>query len=73
MSYLSFRLVDDAISTPNLNDLTEDSVEDPPDIPKAVRIDLAHQAWKDANGQLAIKKAARTFDVGYSTLRDRIK
>ena len=53
-------------------DLTEDSVEDLPDLAKAVRIDLAHQAWKNANGQLAMKKAARTFGVNYSTLHNRI-
>ena len=54
MSYHSFRLdpniVNSAILTPNLDNNIEDNVEDPPDIEKAVRIDLAHQAWKDANG-----------------------
>ena len=57
---------------PNLDDNIEDNVEDPPDIEKAVRIDLAHQAWKDANGQLAIRKAAWTFGISFSMLNGRI-
>ena len=48
MSYHSFRLdpniVNSAILTLNLDNNIEDNVEDPPDIEKAVRIDLAHQA-----------------------------
>src|SRR5256885_27154 len=78
MSFLSFPLgpnVADAISTPDLDDnsdFSEDSVEDQPDLPKAVRIDLAHRAWKDASGELPIRKAASTFGVSESTLRGRI-
>src|SRR6266516_81562 len=79
MSYLSFPLdsnVADVISTPDLDDnsdFTEDNTEDTPDLPNAVRIDLAHKAWKDANGELHIRKATRTFGVSESTLRGRIK
>jgi len=59
-------------------DPAKDPIEDPPELSKAVRIDLAYQAWKDANKhdprkkQLSIKKAARIFGVSYTTLYDRI-
>ena len=76
MSYHSFRLdpniVNSAILTPNLDNNIEDNVEDPPDIEKAVRIDLAHQAWKDVNEQLAIRKAARIFGISFSILNSCI-
>jgi hypothetical protein len=42
------------------------------EIAKAQRIALAHQAWTAANGDLSIKKAARTYGVTYSTLHRRI-
>lgn len=42
-------------------------------LPKSVRIDLAHQAWKDANGQLSMRKAAGMYQVSLSTLQGRIK
>jgi hypothetical protein len=75
MSYITFRLdptvVDNAILLPDLDDNIED-VQDPPDLPKHVRIELAHQAWKDGKGKLKIAQAARTFGIGYTTLYDRI-
>jgi hypothetical protein len=52
-------------------DLVED-VEDPPDLPISVRIDVAHQAWKDANGAATIRQICRTFKVNPSTLHSRI-
>jgi len=71
MSYVAFRLdptvVYNAISTPDIED-----VEDPLDLPIAVRIDLAHQAWIDAKGKLTIGKACREFGVNPSTLHGRI-
>src|SRR2546423_5932876 len=39
----------------------EDAIEDLPELPKDLRIGLAHKAWNDANGQLSIKKAAHIF------------
>jgi hypothetical protein len=75
MSYIQFRLdptvVDNASLSPDLDDNIED-VEDPPDLPKDVRIALAHQAWIDAKGSLTKGKAARIFGVSPSTLKDRI-
>jgi helix-turn-helix, Psq domain len=46
--------------------------DDPPELSKAMRIDLAHQAWKNANGKLSMKKAARIFGVSFSTLQGQI-
>ena len=60
ISYHNFRLdpniVNSAILTPNLDNNIKDNIENSPDIEKAVRIDLAHQAQKDTNGQLVIRK-----------------
>jgi hypothetical protein len=75
MSYVTFCLdpnvVHNAISTPDLDDNIKD-VEDPPDLPMAMRIDLAHQAWINAKGQLTIGKACCEFGVYPSTLHGRI-
>jgi helix-turn-helix, Psq domain len=75
MSYVAFRLdstvVHNAISTPDLDDNIRD-VKDPPNILMAVRIDLAHQAWINAKGELTIGKACREFGVNPSTLHGRI-
>ena len=58
MSYIMFRL------DPTVVDITLDQVvEDLPELPKEVRIDLAHQAWRDEKGKLSIPKAARQFGV----------
>ncbi|OXV05136.1 hypothetical protein Egran_07096 [Elaphomyces granulatus] len=57
MSFIEFRL------DPNV----------PPDLSKAERIGLAFQAWKDANGQLSMRRAARIFDVSWTTPQGRIK
>jgi transposase-like protein len=69
MLYLSFRL--DPTVVDNALDEWED-VEDQLDLPKEVRIELAHQAWKNGNGKLKIGKLAREFGISYSTLYDRI-
>src|SRR5450432_1107832 len=42
-------------------------------LPRSQRIALAYQAWKDADGQISMKKAARMFNVSSSTLQGRIK
>jgi hypothetical protein len=87
MSYITFRLdsiaVENAASPPDLgsnldpilgpNDDDFKDIEDPPELPLDVRIDLAHQAWKEAKGKLPIREAARIFGVEYSTIRDRTK
>jgi hypothetical protein len=51
----------------------ENIIFDVPAPDKAQRIALAHQTWKDSNGQLSMRKAAAQFGVSYSTLQDRIK
>jgi hypothetical protein len=75
MLYVTFCLdltvVYNAISTPDLDNNIKD-VEDPPDLLMAVRIDLAHQAWIDAKGELTISTACRGFGVNPSTLHGRI-
>jgi helix-turn-helix, Psq domain len=75
MSYVAFCLdptvVYNAISTLDIDDNIED-VENPLDLPMAVRIDLAHQAWIDAKGELTIGKACREFGVNPSTLHGQI-
>lgn len=74
MSNFTFRLdptvVHNAISTLDLDNIKD--VEDPPDLPMAVRIDLAHRAWIDARGELTIGKACCGFGVNPSTLHGRI-
>src|SRR5947207_1545554 len=47
----------------------EDDTEDQPELPKDVRIGLSHKAWKDANGQLSMRKAARIFGISRTTLQ----
>jgi hypothetical protein len=42
------------------------------ELPKTVRIEIAHQAWIKEKGNLTIKDAARRFCVVYSTLHARI-
>src|SRR6266480_1859128 len=56
----------------SIEEPAEDAIEDLPELPKDERISLAHKAWKDANGQLSIKKAARIFGVSWTTLQGRI-
>jgi hypothetical protein len=81
MSFFEFCLdpnvVNDAIFTPNsddnVNPAEDNNVIEPPDLSKAERIDLAFQAWKDANGQLSMRRAARIFGVSWTTLQGRIK
>ncbi len=48
------------------------SYESDDELPKAVRIELAHQAWIREKSTLKIKDVARRFGVAYSTLNDRI-
>jgi len=60
-----------------VNSPVDSSINDPfkeseDELPKAVRIELAHQAWIQENGASKIKDVARCFGVGYSTLRDCI-
>jgi hypothetical protein len=84
MAQINFRL-DPNIVLPNTaeptsapddrNDIdasVDSDTNDQPDPSKTERIELAHIAWRDANGQLSIKKAARIFGISYSTLRGRI-
>jgi hypothetical protein len=61
----------DPILEPNDDDFED--IEDPPELPLDVRINLAHQAWKEVKGKLPIREAARIFGVEYSTIQDRTK
>jgi len=76
MAYINFRLNPTVAGHATLSprrdlDLVED-VEDPPDLLMSVRIDLAYQAWKDANRAATIRQICRTFKVNPSTLYSRI-
>jgi hypothetical protein len=87
MSYITFRrdsiAVENAASPPDLgsnldpilgpNDYDFEDIEDPLELPLDIRIDLAHQAWKEAKGKLSIREAARIFGVKYSTVQDQTK
>src|SRR5271163_2776146 len=42
------------------------------ELPKEVRIHMAYDAWKTANGALSIRKAARQRGIHHRTLTDRI-
>jgi len=42
------------------------------ELPKSVRLKLAHKAWIDANGTRSIKDIACTFRVAFSILNRRI-
>ena len=55
-----------------MSDATSDLVVDRPEVPKDQRVALAQQAWEESKGALSMRSAARTYGVGYSTLRDRI-
>jgi hypothetical protein len=50
----------------------EDSFEAPPILPRSERLFPADKAWVDANGALSMKKAARQYDIVYSTLYNQI-
>lgn len=53
---------------------TDDNFDsDQEELPKPLRISMAHQAWKAANGTLLIRKAARQHGISYRTLIDRIQ
>src|ERR1700722_176770 len=55
-----------------MSDATSDLVVDLPEVPKDQRVALAQQAWEESKGALSMRSAARTYGVGYSTLRDHI-
>src|SRR5436305_12537568 len=59
---------DDIEDQPGIKDDTEDQ----PELPKDVRIGLSYKAWKDANGQLSMRKAARIFRISWTTLQGHI-
>ena len=42
-------------------------------MPYRERIDLAYEAWNDANRALSIRRAGEDYRVAYSTLNGRIK
>ena len=44
----------------------------PVTLPKAERTDLAHTAWKDADGIISGRKIAKRHGIPKSTLYDRI-
>ncbi len=46
---------------------------DPIEIPKAQCLEIAYQAWKEAEGALSIRTAARQYGVAFSTLQKRTK
>jgi hypothetical protein len=58
-----------------IDNLIEDNnaYESEDELPKSVRLQLAHEAWIKANGTCSIKEIARTFGVAFSTLNRRIK
>jgi helix-turn-helix, Psq domain len=60
------------IDVNSLTDQVDSDTNGPPNLPKAGRIHLVHRAWRDANGQLSIKKVARIFGISYPTLHGRI-
>ncbi len=43
-----------------------------PEIPYEERLQLAQEKWKQSNGALSVRKAARMYRVRRETLRDRI-
>jgi hypothetical protein len=51
----------------------DDAYESEDELPKSVRLQLAHEAWIKANGTCSIRDTARTFGVAYSTLNGRIR
>jgi hypothetical protein len=46
---------------------------EPEELADTVRLEMAFDAWKDANDHLSIRKAARQHGIPWETLRDRIK
>ena len=52
--------------------IDDDFDSDLEELPKSIRISMAHEAWKAANRSLSIRKAARQHGIAYHTLIDRI-
>ena len=52
---------------------TDDEFDsDQEELPQSIRIAMAYQAWKAANGSLSIQKATRQHGISYHTLIDLI-
>ena len=61
----SLPITDPSLPTPNIQWAVQ--------VPYRERIDLAYEAWNDANGALSIRRAGEDYGVAYSTLNGRIK
>ena len=61
------------IDQPINSSIDDPAYESEDELPKSVRLELAHKAWIDANSTRSIKDIARTFGVAFSTLNGRIK
>ena len=48
------------------------TLQDPDEIPKSKRLELACNVWKDPTNKLSIRKIARQYGISHSTLGDRI-
>jgi hypothetical protein len=46
---------------------------EPEEVAYAVRLEMAHDAWINANGALSIQQSAQEHRVKYKTLRDQVK
>jgi len=51
----------------------DDAYESKDELPKPIRLQLAHKAWIKANSTCLIKDIACTFGVAFSILNRRIK
>lgn len=63
---------------PTINTTSEDPVpphiapQDPPELPKEVRLELAYNDWNTSEGTLSIRKASRQYGLAKGALDRRI-
>jgi len=55
-----------------MSDECDSQIIEFPEISYEERLQLAHQRWKESNGDIPISRAANMYEVKKSTFRDRI-
>src|SRR5450432_101583 len=56
-----------------IEELIEAFNESLPEFSRSERVQLAYKAWKESEGAISIRQAARTYGINYTTLLRRTK
>ena len=56
-----------------MSEIPDTTLQDPEELPKERRLELAHSAWKDPTNTLSIRKIALQYGVAKTTLDNRIR